>query len=78
MTGPRHPAGDSLTSRISSHCITGGKSMIKFGGPISTFKTENVKSEADGFSALQSHNPVFKAKEKARSRENSCHPRIQT
>ena len=34
--------------------------MIKFGGPISTFKTENVKSEADGFSALQSHNPVFK------------------
>ena len=52
--------------------------MIKFGGPISTFKNENVKSEADGFSALQSHNPVLKAKEKARSRENSCHPRIQT
>ena len=38
--------------------------MINFLGPISTFKTENVKSEADGFSALQSHNPVFKAKEK--------------
>ena len=34
--------------------------MIKFGGPISTFKTENVKSETDGFSALQSYNPVFK------------------